>query len=270
MLRYISNIFFLFFGFIWCFQVNGQDIEELRKERASLLEEIANTGRLIEQKKESRLDNLRELNIIEREIAARRKLIENFQHEINHLDNQIEVNQMLVNDLESDIKELKEEYARLILDSYKRKGQLNELMFIFSAESFSDAYLKYRLFKEYSRYRKKQGDKLVETQNRVQSLLKEIMEQKEEKQQVLNAIENELIRLENNRVRKSGLIKKLRTEQQWLQQSLKEKEMAADELERKIKDLIASERNVDINTEASLSFSDMMGKLIWPVEKCYH
>ena len=266
MLRYIAKIFILFLSFIWFTQVSSQSIEELRKERESLLEEISNTSRLIEQKRETRQDNLRELNLIDREIAARRKLIDNFQNEIDQLDNQIEVNQMLVNDLESDIKQLKEEYARLIRDSYKRKGQLNQLMFLFSAESFSDAYLKYRLFKEYSRYRQKQGEKLVESQSRVQGLLKEISEQKEEKQGVLNEIENELNRLENNRMRKARLVQRLKTEQQWLQKSLKEKEAAANELERKIRDLIAAEKDADINTEASVEFSDMIGKLTWPVE----
>ncbi|WP_245531725.1 murein hydrolase activator EnvC family protein [Anaerophaga thermohalophila] len=267
MIRYIGKIFFLMLCFTWNIQVSGQSIDDLRKERESLLEEISNTSRLIEQKRETRQDNLRELNLIDREIAARRKLIDNFQHEIDQLDNQIEVNQMLVNDLESDIKQLKEEYARLIRDSYKRKGQLNQLMFLFSADGFSDAYLKYRLFKEYSRYRQKQGEKLIESQSRVQGLLKEITEQKGEKQEVLNEIENELKRLEDNRVRKTRLVQRLKTEQEWLQQSLKEKEAAANELERKIKDLIAAEKDAEISMEASVEFADMMGKLIWPVEE---
>jgi septal ring factor EnvC (AmiA/AmiB activator) len=265
MIKYIGSlIFFLFLPF---FLIYSQDIENLRKERESLLEEISSTSRLIEEKKENRLDNLRELNLIEREINTREKLITNFQDEINQLDNQIEINQMLVNDLEQDIIEIKEEYARLIRDSYQRKGDLNYLMFLFSSEDFSEGYLRYRLFKEYSRYRQKQGELLIDNQSKVSALLREIQQQKTEKEEVLDSFESELNRLKNNQNRKSRLVSRLRSEQQWLQQSLKDKEQAAAQLENKIRELIAAQKTENINVAESGEFSERIGKLNWPVNK---
>ncbi|PWD99733.1 murein hydrolase activator EnvC family protein [Marinilabilia rubra] len=267
MRKYIAKFIVLGYGIFLCLNVSGQSIEKLRDERESLLNEISETSRLIEEKKENRSDNLRELNLIDREIQSRVKLINNFKKEIDQLDNQIEVNQMLVNDLESDIYRIKKEYASLVRDSYKRKGELNQLMFLFSSGDFSKAYLKYRLFKEYSRYRQRQGEILIESQSKVQALVKEIQQQKSEKESVLGDIENEISRLQNNKNRKNRLVQRLKTEQQWLQKSLKEKQAAAAELENRIKELIASEKDVNINAAESSEFSDQRGKLTWPVEK---
>jgi septal ring factor EnvC (AmiA/AmiB activator) len=263
MKKFLGSLFI--FLLLPCFYAGSQSVEDLRNERESLLKEISNTSLLIEEKKESRLDNLRELNLIEREVSTRERLIENFREEIEQLDRQIEVNQMLVNDLESDIINLKEEYSRLIRDSYQRKEDLNYLMFLFSAEDFSKGYLRYRLFKEYSRYRQKQGELLVQNQNKVAALLREIQQQKSEKEEVLSSIENEVHRLTLNKKRKSRLIQRLMTEQQWLQKSLKEKEKAAAQLENKIRELIAAQKKENINAAESGEFADRMGKLNWPV-----
>ena len=263
MIRYIGSFFLLFFiSFSVLF---SQSIEDLRKEREALLNEISKTSSLIEEKEENRQDNLRELSLIDREIGARDKLINNFRDEINQLDQQIEINQMLVNDLEKDITNIKEEYSRLIRDSYQRKGDLNYLMFLFSAEDFSEGYLRFRLFKEYGRYRQKQGELLVDNQNKVSALLREIQQQKSEKEEVLANVEKEVDRLKNNKNRKSRLINRLLTEQQWLQKSLKDKEKAAAQLENKIRELIAAQKTENINAAESGEFSDRMGKLTWPV-----
>lgn len=267
MKKYIAKFIVLGYVLLLCFNITGQSIENLREERENLLKEISVTSKLIEEKKENRLDNLKELNLIEREIESREKLIRNFKNEIDQLDNQIEVNQMLVNDLENDISDIKDEYSDLIRDSYKRKGELNQLMFLFSSGDFSKAYLKYRLFKEYSRYRQRQGEILIESQAKVQALLKEIQQQKSEKENVLQDIESEIRRLENNKNRKSKLVQRLKSEQQWLQKSLKEKRAAAAELEKRIKELIAAEKDVNINVAESTEFSQQMGKLTWPVER---
>jgi septal ring factor EnvC (AmiA/AmiB activator) len=256
---------FLIFLFLPIFQLGAQNVEDLRKERENLLKDISNTTKLIEEKKENRLDNLRELNLIDREVTTRQRLIENFKEEIDQLDRQIEINQMLVNDLESDINKLKKEYSKLIMDSYQRKGDLNYLMFLFSSDDFSEGYLRYRLFKEYSRYRQKQGELLIQNQNKVSALLREIQQQKSEKEEVLGSIEGELHRLTLNKKRKFRLIQRLMTEQQWLQQSLKEKEQAAAQLETKIRELIAAQKTENINAEESGEFADLMGKLTWPV-----
>lgn len=263
MLRFIVNAIFIF---ISCVNLYGQSVESLRKERENIIEEIIKLQQLLNEKIETKDAFMQKLSLLDREILSRRKLINNFEREINKLDEQIEVNELLINDLEKDIQSLKEEYAQLIRYTYRQRGELNQLMFLFSAESFSNLYTRFRLFKEYSNYRKTQGERLVKTQNQVKGLLKEIQIQKNEKQAVLNEIESELTRLEENRKNRALLIKKLQEEQKWLQQNLKMKEVAAQQLEKKIEELIAAEKTLNINKDESINFEDMKGRLVWPVE----
>ena len=268
MKKFIGDILFLLLFLVLGIEgIFAQNVEELRQEREQLLKEISQTSKMIEVKEETRQDNVRELNLIEREIQARKKLINNFRQEIDQLDRQIEVNQMLVNDLEDDIKKLKKEYAQILRDSYKKKDDLNELMFLFSARDFNEAYQRYRLLKEYSRYRQRQGEILVESQNKVEGLLKEIQQQRREKEEVLSDIEEELQRLESNHQRKSKLVRRLKTEQKWLAQSLQDKREAAARLEKEIEDLIAARNKEDINPAESDDFTAQQGSLNWPVEE---
>jgi len=265
MKKYIVKTGLLLFLLLQGGVLVGQSVDELRKERQNLLKEISRTSKMIEKKEENRQDNVRELSLIEKEIDAREKLIENFRKEIDQLDRQIEVNQMLVNDLEEDINQLKQEYGHILRNSYKKRDDLDELMFLFSASDFNEAYQRYRLLKEYSRYRQRQGEILVESQNKVERLLKEIQQQREQKESVLADIENELHRLESNHDRKQRLVQRLKTEQQWLKESLEEKRAAAQQLEEEIEKLIAAEKKDRIDPAESSDFSERQGKLNWPV-----
>ncbi len=266
-MRLFTGSFMLLVLFMSSYVSRGQSVESLRNEREALLMEISNTTQLLKKKKASRQDNLNQLQLMEREIRARENLLENYREEISQLDGQIEINQMLINDLESDIERLKKEYSRLIQDSYRRKGELNELMFLFGAEHFREAYLRYRLFKEYSRFRQKQGEVLVESQNKVRGLVSQIRLQKEEKQAILDRIENELGQLQSGKTLKQSVITKLQGEEQWLQRTLKEKEATALKLEQKILDIIAAEKNVTEDVVGSSDFNAQMGQLIWPVQQ---
>jgi septal ring factor EnvC (AmiA/AmiB activator) len=140
-------------------------------------------------------------------------------------------------------------------------------MFLFSAEHFREAYLRYRLFKEYSRYRQKQGEILIESQNKVRGLVSQIKLQKNEKQAVLDNIEKEISALQNSRSRKNNVVTKLQKEEQWLQRTLKEKEAIAHELDQKIMDLIAADKNKSVDAVESADFAERMGQLMWPIQK---
>jgi septal ring factor EnvC (AmiA/AmiB activator) len=106
-MRLYTGSWLLFLFFTVLPGLSAQSVESLQGKRETLLEEIANTTKLIQEKKASKEDNLRQLQLMKREISAREGLLNSYQTEIDQLDNQIEVNQMLVNDLEKDIERIK-------------------------------------------------------------------------------------------------------------------------------------------------------------------
>lgn len=246
----------------------SQNVDKLRSERESLLKEIENTNKLLQNKKSSREAAFQQVNILTKEISIREKLISNLSIEIEALESRIEVNQAVINGLEADIKEGKEEYGKLLRDSYKRRNSLDELVFFLSSTGFSNAYSRYRLLKEYSRYRKNHVQILIENQIRLKAYLIEVQSQMEQKEVSLKNLENEFSSLNDNNNQKRKLITELKKDEKWLLALLKEKEKKAKELESRILEIIRAARTSTSGTSVTGNdITKFMGKLIWPVNK---
>lgn len=248
----------------FCF---AQNVDNLRSERESLLREIENTNKLLQSKKSSRENAFQQINVLTKEISIRERIIDSYRVEIETLENRIEINQSFINDLEADIKGSKEEYARLLKDSYRRRSSLDELVYFMSSNGFSDAYKRYRLLKEYSRYRKKHVEGLIDSQLRLKAYLLDVKSQMEQKEMVLKDIEKEFRALNDNQSQKRKLITDLKKEENWLLATLKDKESKAKDLENRILEIIKLSRSSSTAVTTGSDFSKFIGKLIWPVKK---
>ena len=56
--------------------------------------------------------------------------------------------------------ELKEDYSKKILKSYKSRSEQSRAMFILSSENFLQAYKRAQYMKQYTNYRKMQGEEI--------------------------------------------------------------------------------------------------------------
>jgi murein hydrolase activator len=243
--------------------VHSQSVDNIRNQREKLLKEIENTTKLIQSKRSTRETTFQQLNLISREVVIREQMLNDLQREISLIEHTIESNQVQINLLESEIQLLRSEYARLLQDTYLRRNALDEMIFFMSASNFSEAYLRFRLLKEYSRYRQNQGKSLIESQNRLIGLLENIKAQKEQKERSLALLEKEFNTLGQSQKEKNRLITALQQEEQWLLRSLREKEELAKKLENQILEYI---RSASVGTHGT-DFSNFMGKLIWPVHR---
>ncbi|SKB80853.1 Septal ring factor EnvC, activator of murein hydrolases AmiA and AmiB [Alkalitalea saponilacus] len=262
-----ESIFRLLFVFFCCQIVDttlsGQNINNLRAEREALLQEIDRTNRMLQSKQTTRETNLQQLNLLTREITIRESFLADIRNEISIIDASLEENQRQINQLENEIESIKTEYARLIQDTYKRRNALDELIFFLSANGFSEAYQRYRLLQEYTRYRQQQAEKLKASQNLLFALQEDIQIQRLQKEEALKEIENEYVQLSSNRQQKNVLIRNLQREERWLREQLNKQQQQAEELENRILEYIRTSR---AGTTGE-NFGDFKGKLIWPVSR---
>ena len=77
--------------------------------------------------------------------------------EANRLTQQISENQRTILSQEKELEDLKAEYAEMIRFAYASKSAQSRLMFLFSSESFLQAYKRFQYLKQYAAFRKKQG-----------------------------------------------------------------------------------------------------------------
>lgn len=261
----IKHFKYLYSCILWLMVslVSAQGVDVLKAEKDALLKEIEDSKRTLKLKQTTKESTLQQLQLVGQEVAVREEILNSLEAQIKELDRSIDANQTKINVLESDIAVLKGDYSKLLQDTYLRRNSLNELAFFMSAADFSEAYRRYRLLKEYSIYRQKQGLILYESQNRLIALQNDIKLQKEAKESNLAEVETEISNLSLSRQEKAKLVASLQNEESWLLKLIRDKENEAKGLEQKILEYIRSSSVSALGND----FSSFEGKLLWPVRK---
>ena len=280
----ILNMFLLLLIYSW--QGNAQTSEKkaLEAKREQLQKEIAEMNRLLFAEKKQRGTVLDQMENLDQKINIRQQLIRVTNQQSNLLNRQINVNIRNISKLREDLEVLKADYAEMIRKSYQNKSQQSRLMFLLSAENFYQAYKRLQYLKQYTAYRKQQGEDIVRKTEELATLNRELTNQRKQKDQLIaenTKAKNAL--LEEIKSQKDLLLTIRQNESKYsaeLQAKRKQARQIDRQIERLIRSAIAasnketgaktSRNTFTLTPEAAIvakSFSANKGKLIWPVEK---
>ena len=257
--------------------------KRLEKEKEKLVREIKQINSILFSNntiKKSAFDEIQDLDV---KIKVRTKLIRVTNQEINFISKQININQRDIEVLKVEILKLKDDYANMIRKSYYSKSRQSRLMFLFSSESFYQAYNRFKYLNQYAKHRKKQGEIIIKKTNMLNKLNLELLSKKVNKESLIkeNRVEQLVFQKEikDQKLMITNLIKK----QKDLEYRIKTKERKIREFDKEIERLIrvaianANKKSVSpsslkysITPEAKLvgkSFYANKGKLPWPVEE---
>ncbi|MGB2398602.1 MAG: murein hydrolase activator EnvC family protein [Flavobacteriaceae bacterium] len=263
----------------------GQDTRQKRLEaqRKQLQSEIKQINSLLfsnTKKKKSALSEVEDLAV---KIDLRQRLVRVTNEEANRLTQQIYVNQRNIDRQRKELQNLKDDYADMIRYSYASKSGQSRLMFLFSSESFLQAYRRFQYLKQYTSFRKKQGERIAKKTQTLQSLNKDLVEQKQRKETLVKENKRVQLSLEEERLEQKELVSALKQQQRSFERQIrdKQKKIAAfdKEIQRLIRAAIAASNRArgktksgtfNLTPEAKLigkNFASNKGKLPWPVEK---
>ena len=279
---------YIFLFFLQCLNTNycqsqHETQKRLEKEKAILVKEIKQINSILFSNnniKKSALDEIQDLDV---KIRVRNKLIKVTNQEINLISKQININQRDIEIQRVQLVKLKDDYANMIRKSYYSKSRQSRLMFLFSSESFYQAYNRFKYLSQYAKHRKKQGEIIFKKTNLLNKLNIELLSKKVNKESLIR--ENQVSQLiyqkeiESQKLMIGELIKKQKDLEYRIRKN--EKKIAAfdKEIERLIKVAIdnanrktssPSTLKFSITPEAKLvgkSFYANKGKLPWPVEE---
>lgn len=164
------------------FTVHPQSIKELQAQKAKLQEELKMTNNLLSETKKSASSSENKLSILRQTIASRKVLINNISLQIEALDKNMDTLQGEQQSLHLRLQKLKADYTKLLQEAQIRKSSYSQLLFIFSSESFSQAYRRFRYLQQSSNYRKSQGEEIQGVQRKIsikQHELKQTIQTKE-------------------------------------------------------------------------------------------
>ena len=139
-------------------QYSNASIKGLQSKRSKLQKDIRQQEKALRNNKADVQKRLKNLMTINSEIDKHEKNIRQIESEIKTLDNNIRILNAQLKTLESQLKERKAKYIKSMRYITRRHTVQDRLMFIFSAESFTQMYRRLRFIREYAEYQKAQGE----------------------------------------------------------------------------------------------------------------
>ena len=279
----LLSILFLLSSFHAVAQKSTARQKELEVQKQRLTSEIKQINTLLFKNTKKKKDVLSEVEDLNLKISVRSQLVSVNNQQANLLTRQISVNERDIGNLRKELTALKKDYAEMIRKSYKSKSSQNRLMFLFSSESFLQAYKRIQYMKQYASFRKKQGDEIAAKTTTLQTLNTTLINQKRKKEALVSENRKVQQTLEGERKSQEMLIRSLKKRASSLASSIKQKQKKAAaidrEIERLIREAIAasnkaagkkSSKAFALTPEARLlakNFTANKGRLPWPVEK---
>lgn len=271
-------------------QTNEQKALESKREQLEM--EIKEINRLLFAEKKERGNVLDQMEAMDQKINVRQQLIRVTNQQSNLLNRQINTNIRNIGKLRNDLAFLKEEYGNMIQKSYQNKSRQSRLMFLLSAEDFFQAFKRFQYMKQYTQYRKEQGEQIVVKTDELTQLNKDLADQRKEKDRLVaenTEVKNQLYK---EIQAQKELLKNIKKNESKYATEINKKKQEAKRIDEQIEKLIRSaiaasnkevgkKSSVSSSTTASSSvfvltpeatilannFSANKGKLIWPVEK---
>jgi septal ring factor EnvC (AmiA/AmiB activator) len=185
-----------------------------------------------------------------------------------------------LSDLEKDLIKLQDEYEKIIYSSYKKRSAQMKLMFLFASENINQAFKRFQYFKQYSKYRKKQADKIVLIQAQVSQAIDSLQIRKRDKQNIID--ENRMVKqtLTKEKQEQNTLFRTLLKNQKNYALEINKKEKQTRIIDNEIQKLIRlaiAESNKDNNSTnfaltpegrlISTNFQSNKGRLPWPLKE---
>jgi len=269
--------------------LHAQTKKELEAKKARIQREIDFTNKQLKIVEKNKSATTEQLNALRKKIQLREQLIGTINSEIRTLGGEIESTSREIGQLEGQLQKLRNEYATMIRYAYKNRNVYQQMMFVFAAADFNQAYKRMKYLQQYGIYRRQQAGQITNTQTQLNGKKVELEARKIEKTSLRNTEQKQKTTLEKERQQQDQVLKNLTDREKRLRKELADKQAAKKKLDNAIENIIrkeieaakkkataAGKKNVTnanvftLTPEAaklSNSFSGNKGLLPWPVEQ---
>ena len=281
------NIFFILLIFLAsnavAFSQNNKQ-KELETRRQELRREIQKITELRSENKSKEKSQLSLIEDFNYKISVLNNLIKVTNQQANLLTREINSNQKQITALRNELKQLKEDYAAMIVKSYKSKNEQSRIMFLLSSDDFKQAYKRLQYIKQYNNHQKEQGEAIKAKTIELQDINIKLSKQKENKSKLI--ADNRVVQksLEGERRGHQVLMKSIKKNLNFYTAQIRTKQREANKIDRELERIIkvaiaksnkkagkaSTSKGFALTAEEkvlALKFVSNRGKLPWPVEK---
>ncbi len=255
----------------------AQSKAELQRQRDELNKKIAFTRKLISDAQKGQETTFGQLRILQEQIRYRQQLQRTYEKEVAKIGDDIATSERSIREFESKIEAMKKEYAAMVFQAYKGRRSHDELMYIFAADNFNQAFKRFKIMQEYADYRKRQADEIRETQEKLQMRIVELAADLEAKEALIAEKAKEAEELSKDKAESERVLAELKQEEQKLRKQQEQQEAERQKINAAIRKIIEDELaaekkkndgRFELTPEGKIvseQFEQNKGSLPWPV-----
>lgn len=219
----------------------AQTKEELQRQRVLLQDQIDLASTILAKTASTRQASINELETLNQKIKAREQLISTMGRQIRNIDRSIAKKEQEIIALNARVDSLKADYAQLIKLAQRQQTPTDQILFILSAKSFSQAAKRLQYFKDMASFRAQQVAQIAETQVALAQEKEALIVQKAEKVTIQQAQQGEKLALLADANEQQETVQELKSKESELKSDIQKKQREVQQLEQQIKRIIAEE-----------------------------
>ena len=293
----LSLIFICMTSLLWSQESQQEKLEE---RKAQIQKEIRENEKLLQSVKKKEKSAVNVIIIQSTKIKLKEKLINTTEKQTKLLSNDMYINQVQINKLKKELTDLKEDYAKMIVKSYKSRSEESRAMFLLSSENFLQAYKRAQYMKQYTGYRKMQGEEIKLKSDKLTDFNSKLDVQKTAKKKLIAENEKERLSLEKEKQEQVKMVNVIKKDKNKIAKEINKKQQEYRTIDRQINKLIreaiaaanrkaalekakanpsapvstvaVSSSKIELTPEAKIiadNFRANRGRLPYPVEKGY-
>lgn len=217
-------------------------VATVKKDKKSTERAISETSTKLQANTKSLNRQLNRLNSLNADIEVSRAKAEGLKQHIDSLGSEINVTSDSIKTLENEIEDLRLAYVKALRRLQPHSGVANELSFVFSAETFSEAYSRIRYLRRFSTWRERRVERLRFAVDRIAERQAHLTSLRNNRNVAYREAEETHRTLSKQQDESKRLVDQLRKEDSSLRRSLKEQKRKAAALDRELDRLIAEEQ----------------------------
>ena len=235
-------VIFSLFSLTYCGLVaQSKKSDQLKKDKQKIQTEINKKQKLLDETRKNKKASQQQLSVLRDQIATREMYMTELQGEIDLLADERRQNETESSRLSRKLTYLREDYSRVVYNTFKNRRQNDPLIFILSAEDYSSMFRRIHFYAEYSKNVQQKVDEITSTREKIDKKCEELVLIENEKQGVMREQEAANAKQQQQRREAEKLSNELKKKESNLVAEIKKKQQEKNRLDAAIKKAIDEE-----------------------------
>jgi murein hydrolase activator len=213
----------------------------LQQKKQKLQSDIDFTNKLLSETRQNKKLSLNQLAALNQKIEAREGLINTINGEISDIEQQIGERQQNIRQLTKTDSILRKEYKQMILFAWRNRNANQRMMFLFTAGSFNQAYKRMIYLRQLNLRRKAKASEIAGNREALNEEVVTLDNERGEKKSLLDNESKEKEQLAGEKEEKQKTFLSLQEKEKQLKDDLDKKKKQAAQTDAAIQNLIAAE-----------------------------